>query len=90
MIGSWLKSSVLELLSRTGRRVTRDPLMSYFDAFGIDCVFDVGANVGQYGTRLRRLGYRRRIESFEPIPTAYKRLEETASSDRLWESHCFC
>jgi FkbM family methyltransferase len=54
---------------------------------GIDLVFDVGANVGQFGRELRRAGYRGRIVSFEPLPEAHARLAGTAASDRLWDVH---
>lgn len=50
----------------------------------IDLVIDVGANVGQYGTNLRTLGYRGRIISFEPGQEARARLLEAAAGDDLW------
>ena len=51
-----------------------------------DCVFDVGANLGQYATMLRtRCGWRGRIISFEPIPGAAARLRELARDDPLWQ-----
>lgn len=56
-------------------------------AEGIDLVLDVGANVGQYGMRLRANGYRGRIVSFEPYETAYAQLQRTADRDALWDAH---
>lgn len=53
--------------------------------YDIDCVFDVGANFGQYATMLRRdIGYKGRIISFEPMPRAVAALQKKASEDRLW------
>ncbi len=53
--------------------------------YGVDCVFDVGADRGQYATMLRaRAGYKGAIISFEPIPAAAKRLREKAAGDPLW------
>ncbi len=52
----------------------------------ISLVLDVGANVGEFGTELRRFGYRGRIISFEPLPSVYARLEQRAGSDPLWDS----
>lgn len=51
----------------------------------VDCVFDVGANIGQYGYMLRNyVGYRGRIVSFEPNPTAFERLQLAAAGDAQW------
>jgi FkbM family methyltransferase len=51
----------------------------------VDCVFDVGANVGQYATQLRRnVGYKGRIISFEPIPEAAAEVRDKAAHDPLW------
>lgn len=53
----------------------------------IDLVLDIGANVGQYGMRLRNNGYRGRIVSFEPYAQAFNQLTRTASRDPLWDTH---
>lgn len=50
----------------------------------IDCVLDVGANVGQYGSELRQIGYTGTIISFEPDPDAFERLQIRASKDARW------
>lgn len=53
--------------------------------FKVDCVFDVGANTGQYATMLRRkAGFKGRIISFEPIPEAAEKARRKAKSDPLW------
>lgn len=58
--------------------------------FEVDCVFDVGANVGQYGRMLRSvIGYRGRILSFEPNPAALPRLRAAAAGDPEWTVEAF-
>lgn len=53
--------------------------------FNVDCVFDVGANTGQYATMLRRkAGFKGRIVSFEPIPEAAAAIRLKARHDPLW------
>jgi FkbM family methyltransferase len=60
-------------------------LAKIFDRFSIDCVFDVGANYGQYATMLRKkCGYKGLIISFEPMPDAARHLRELSSHDPLW------
>ena len=50
----------------------------------IDLVLDVGANTGQFVRKLRRLGYRGRIISFEPDPRTYETLVARHGHDLLW------
>lgn len=51
----------------------------------VDCVFDVGANNGQYAQMLRKHAkYQGRIISFEPIPSAAQKIRKLALHDPLW------
>ena len=50
----------------------------------VDCVLDVGANKGQYARMLRRVGYRGRIVSFEPLPHLVAKLREASKGDPDW------
>ena len=54
-------------------------------ALDVDCVLDVGANIGQYGILLREYShYKGRIISFEPTPQARSRLIQASANDPLW------
>jgi FkbM family methyltransferase len=53
---------------------------------GIDLVFDVGANEGQFASELRDYGYRGRIVSFEPLAEVYATLSDRAHADPNWET----
>jgi FkbM family methyltransferase len=58
---------------------------------GINFVLDVGANTGQYATDLRRIGYKGRIWSYEPLHEAFALLEKAAASDDKWKAiNCGC
>jgi FkbM family methyltransferase len=50
----------------------------------IDCVLDIGANEGQFGTTLRQLGYEGWIVSFEPVSEVFQKLRATADNDERW------
>lgn len=52
---------------------------------GIRTVLDIGANRGQYRTRLRLAGYRGRIVSFEPLSSHRETLLTLAKDDPLWD-----
>jgi len=50
----------------------------------IDLVIDGGANIGQYGFELRRLGYKKKIISYEPLNRQFEKLRRNTENDRLW------
>jgi len=60
-------------------------LKHFLDYKEIDCVIDIGANDGQFGKNLRKIGYKKQIISFEPIVTAYRGLEDTSKKDKKWK-----
>ncbi len=63
-------------------------LRQLFSRAGIDCVLDVGANIGQFHEFLRVfLRYQGRILSFEPIRELYERVEALAREDPKWTTH---
>ncbi len=62
-------------------------LKTLFERLNINCVFDVGANRGQYGRFLRELGFEGRIISFEPVTTDFEILADQASIDSDWQAH---
>jgi FkbM family methyltransferase len=59
----------------------RMKLMSLLD---INLLFDVGANIGQYGIQMRELGYKGRMISFEPLSSAFNELEQASKHDPNW------
>jgi FkbM family methyltransferase len=74
-------------VARTGSAwglIEPEQLTRFLTYFRVDCVFDVGANTGQYASRLRGLGFRGQILSFEPIPDAAAELKKRAGRDPRW------
>lgn len=65
----------------------RRHLARLFAYLGVDCVFDVGANGGQYAQMLRQgVRFRGPIISYEPIPAIAAQLDQLrhASGDSAW------
>lgn len=54
--------------------------------FGIKSVLDVGANSGQYATKIRKSGFNGQIDSFEPT-TIFNSLKKNSSNDHSWNVH---
>jgi FkbM family methyltransferase len=54
---------------------------------GVNCVVDVGAHYGEFGSLLRHSGYRGRIVSFEPVAENFAHLEKAATTDVNWMVH---
>jgi FkbM family methyltransferase len=95
-----IKSTVDELLAAAGFHLVASWRMDHlaharhlrrlFQYFAIDCVFDVGANEGQFRDFLRmEVEYRGVIVSFEPIPALADKMRARASTDSHWEVHDF-
>ncbi|MEM9706357.1 MAG: FkbM family methyltransferase, partial [Pseudomonadota bacterium] len=62
-------------------------LSKLFALMDVDCVFDIGANRGQYAKLLRsQVKYRGRILSFEPGPAPYNVLDWVSRNDSLWHT----
>ena len=60
-------------------------LQRLFSVLDINCVLDVGANIGQFVDRLRRdVGYRGHVASFEPARASYEQLARRLSTDTQW------
>ena len=64
----------------------RDHLRKLLTELEVDCVFDVGANVGQYARMLRQKAkYKGRIISFEPLVNEFEKLKDASKADALWD-----
>ncbi|HEY5993177.1 MAG TPA: FkbM family methyltransferase [Gallionellaceae bacterium] len=60
-------------------------LIKMLAAHGVNLVFDIGANTGQFGGQIRKAGYKGRIVSFEALTSAHQQLLAARNNDPLWE-----
>ena len=94
-VTSSAKHGAKRLLARRGWHVGQSEidwsldvyLPRLFEAFDINCVIDVGARVGDYGTLLRRAGYTGQIVSFEPVASNFAVLRQRCASDDGWTAY---
>ena len=95
-----IKTLLIKILGRLGYEIIASSrnapinmsqhLQSLFEKFGIDCVLDVGANIGQYADFLRnQIGYNGLIISFEPINEHISLLNEKSENDPKWHVYGF-
>ncbi len=83
-----IKHILRQFLNTHGYDVQRSnahQLLRAFKLFKVDLVLDVGANVGQFVTEMREIGYRGKVVSFEPLSSAWSVLERAARHDDSWE-----
>ncbi|SNR76897.1 methyltransferase, FkbM family [Haloechinothrix alba] len=66
------------------QRMTTAHVADQLQAYGVNCVIDVGAHKGQYARQLRQAGYNGHIVSFEPVPEIFAHLESKAEKDPKW------
>lgn len=78
------RSDMAAVQRRVGEYLAQEQIAWALRKLKINCVLDVGANVGQYGSRLRKHGYRGRIVSFEPLPSLAEQLRTRAGDDPDW------
>lgn len=91
----FLKRSLKRLLRAVGfelfrrKRISNSTyqLLKGLDKFEIDLILDVGANAGQFASRLRSFGYNEKIVSFEPLSDAFELLSDQAADDAKWQIH---
>jgi len=74
-----------------GYDIQRLPVPDYtwLQELGIRTIFDIGANVGQYATYLRRVFPEARVYSFEPVSTAFLELTENMKTDQRFMAFNF-
>jgi FkbM family methyltransferase len=58
--------------------------MRIVNYYNIDTLFDIGANIGSYSIKMRELGYRNKIISFEPLKSAFEELKNASFKDNNW------
>jgi len=94
---TFLKIISNQFLNKFGINLTRYNLnesfeyrLNYFlEKRKIDCVFDIGANIGQYSKFLRRIGYKKKIISFEPLHNEFNQLKKNSIPDTNWQIYNF-
>jgi FkbM family methyltransferase len=82
-----MKKLIKKVLKSIGYQIKQYedfPGLKIITHFDINKLLDVGANVGQYSLNMRRIGFNKKIISFEPLKIAYERLKEVASNDKNW------
>ena len=80
-----LRRSGIDLIPYRPEKSWPAQMQRVFERFRFDLVLDVGANIGQYATWLRSIGYAGHIVSFEPLRSAHDALRVQARGDARWD-----
>lgn len=84
MIKKIVKKIARKFNIEIAKSIGKPPILNQLN---IDIVFDIGANVGQYGLKIRENGYRGKILSIEPTNSAYSKLLINSRNDDNWVIH---
>tara|TARA_A100001015_G_C14966637_1_gene703233 strand:- start:933 stop:1631 length:699 start_codon:yes stop_codon:yes gene_type:complete len=85
-----MKKITKKLLSSLGYEIKKKSNYFNFTEHNIDLVFDVGAHVGEFGTKIRESGYKGKIISFEPQTEIFLELKNVVKKDTNWILHPRC
>ncbi len=89
-LGLWLQKATrrlgFDVIRYPSSRLRSGHTMHLVRTLSIDCILDVGANVGQYGEFLRSIGYQGTIVSFEPLAEAHAALAAKSAKDPHWKA----
>ena len=90
LIKSMFRKIGLEISFITVKSKPRYDFFKVIENYNIDLIYDVGANVGQFGSEMREVGYDGYIISFEPLPQEHKTLLNNSKDDVKWKVHEQC
>ena len=85
MINKFLSIFGYKLLKKKKSINIEDHLAYILSQLNINLVFDVGANIGQFGLLLRKNGYKGTIISFEPCSDSFEKLKKASHNDDNWK-----
>ncbi len=80
-----INGSPFELAAR--KLLPKPRYMNAIEFFGVDVIFDVGANSGQFALSTLLNGFVGDVISFEPTSAIYKRLEKNSQKFSNWQIH---
>lgn len=89
LLGAILERLGLILMKRTNPRYYLGTRAKIIKLANLDLVLDVGANTGQYALEMRKLGYKGKMISFEPMTKEFSRLKGLSDLDNNWEVYNF-
>ncbi len=87
-----MKLIILKILNKLGLIVklynpknSEEAMLHHLlDTYQINNVLDIGANIGQFASGLRKKNYKGNIISCEPLKEAFDELQKVAISDNKW------
>lgn len=88
---SLLASFINKIIHKLGIEITRFPnsndrrLLQFLKNNAINTCVDVGANTGQFATKLIEIGFQGNIISFEPQKSAFEMLSKKAANHNNWK-----